>query len=101
MNTQKGPTAEKKVRQAISYGFDYQAFIKNNLRGKAKQAHGPIPSNFVGFAPDTPQYTYDPAKAKQLLADAGHPGGGFTIKYTYETGYVWKRPLGELFQANM
>jgi peptide/nickel transport system substrate-binding protein len=99
--SKKGPTANIKVRQAIAYGFNYDAFIKDTLRGKAKQAHGPIPSNFIGFAADTPAYNYDSAKAKQLLAEAGYPNGGFTIKFTYETGYFWKRPLGELFQSNM
>ncbi len=97
----KGPTADRKVRQAISYGFDYQTWIEQTLRGKAEQAHGPIPSTFVGFNPDVPQYSYDPEKAKALLAEAGYPDGGFELKYTYETGYFWKRPLGELFQANM
>jgi peptide/nickel transport system substrate-binding protein len=99
--SKKGPTANIKVRQAIANGFNYDAFIKDTLRGKAKQAHGPIPSNFIGFAADTPAYSYDPVKAKQLLAEAGYPNGGFTIKFTYETGYFWKRPLGELFQSNM
>lgn len=97
----KGPTADRKVRQAISYGFDYQTWIEQTLRGKAEQAHGPIPSTFVGFNPDVPQYSYDPEKAKALLAEAGYPDGGFELKYTYETGYFWKRPLGELFQSNM
>ncbi|MFN8591067.1 MAG: ABC transporter substrate-binding protein [Thermomicrobiales bacterium] len=99
--TREGPTADKKVRQAISYGFDYNTWVTDVMRGKAQQARGPIPSNFVGFNPNTPQYTYDPDKAKQLLAEAGFPDGGFNINYTYETGYFWKRPLGELFQANM
>jgi peptide/nickel transport system substrate-binding protein len=99
--TREGPTADKKVRQALSYGFDYQTWITDIMRGKAEQARGPVPSNFVGFNPDTPQYTYDPDKAKALLAEAGYADGGFTIPYTYETGYFWKRPLGELFQANM
>jgi peptide/nickel transport system substrate-binding protein len=100
-NCKKGPTADPKVRRALAYGFNYDAFIKDILRGKAKQAHGPIPSTFVGFAKDTPAYSYDSEKAKQMLAEAGHPGGGFKLKYTYETGYFWKRPLGELFQSNM
>ena len=99
--THVGPTQDVRVRQAISYGFDYDTWVTDMMRGKAKQARGPLPSNFTGFSPDTPQYHYDPDKAKQLLAEAGYPNGGFTIKYTYETGYWWKRPLGELFQANM
>jgi peptide/nickel transport system substrate-binding protein len=99
--TREGPTADKKVRQALSYGFDYQTWVNDVMRGKAQQARGPIPSNFVGFNPDTPQYSYDPEKARTLLADAGYPDGGFTIPYTYESGYFWKRPLGELFQSNM
>lgn len=99
--TRSGPTADKRVRQAISYGFDYASWIANNLRGKATQARGPVPSNFEGFNPNLPQYTYDVEKAKALLAEAGYPDGGFSLAYTYETGYVWKRPLGEQFQANM
>jgi peptide/nickel transport system substrate-binding protein len=99
--TREGPTADKTVRQAISYGFDYETWVTDIMRGKAQQARGPIPSNFVGFNPDTPQYSYDPEKAKALLAEAGYSDGGFNINYTYETGYFWKRPLGELFQANM
>ena len=97
----EGPTADKLVRQALSYGFDYDTWVTDVMRGKAQQARGPIPSNFIGFNPDTPQYSYDPDRARELLAEAGYPDGGFTIDYTYETGYFWKRPLGELFQANM
>ncbi len=99
--THVGPTQDVKVRQAIAYGFDYETWVNEMMQGKAAQARGPLPSNFTGFNKDTPQYSYDPAKAKELLAEAGYPDGGFTIKYTYESGYWWKRPLGELFQANM
>lgn len=101
LNCKKGPTADPKVRRAIAHGFNYDSFINDILRGKAKRAHGPVPSTFVGFAADTPAYSYDVEKAKKLLAEAGFPHGGFTLKYTYETGYFWKRPLGEMFQANM
>jgi peptide/nickel transport system substrate-binding protein len=99
--THVGPTQDLRVRKAISHGFDYKTWTQDMMRGKAQQARGPLPSNFAGFDPAIPQYEYDPAKAKQLLEEAGYPGGGFTLKYTYETGYWWKRPLGELFQANM
>ena len=99
--THIGPTQDIRVRQAISHGFDYDTWINDMMQGKAKQLHGPLPSTFTGFAENTPRYHYDPARARELLAEAGYPDGGFTIKYTYESGYWWKRPLGELFQANM
>jgi peptide/nickel transport system substrate-binding protein len=97
----KGPTADRTVRQALSYGFDYGTWVHDVLQDTGAQARGPMPSNFVGYEPDVPQFSYDPDKARKMLADAGHEGGGFTLKYTYETGYFWKRPLGELFQDNM
>ncbi len=81
----EGPTADKLVRQALSYGFDYETWVTDVMRGKAQQARGPVPSNFIGFNPDTPQYSYDPDRARELLAQAGYPDGGFTIDYTYET----------------
>ncbi len=96
-----GPTADKRVRQAISYGFDYTAANKNVLNGTAEQLHGPLPSIFPGADDSLPQYSFDPDRARKLLAEAGYEGGGFKLKYIYENGYYWKRPFGELFQASM
>jgi peptide/nickel transport system substrate-binding protein len=96
-----GPTADKRVRQAISYGFDYGTCNSSILDNTAIQPHGPLPHIFPGYDGSLPQYSYDPARAKKMLAEAGHPGGGFSLKYIYESGYYWKRPVGELFQSNM
>src|SRR5690606_15956156 len=41
-----------------------------------------------------------PANAKRLLAEACMPDTGFKLKYTSESGYFWKRTLGELFLTN-
>lgn len=95
------PMNDVRVRQAIAYSFDYEGLINNMLRGHAKQARGPVPSGFIGFNPQTKQYKRDIPKAKELLAAAGFPDGGFTLKYTYETGYWWKRPVGELLQSSL
>lgn len=97
----KGPTAKTLVRQAISYGFDYEGWIKNSMHGKATQSRGMIAKGLPGYSTKTQQYDYNPTKAKHLLAQAGYPRGGFTIPYIFETGYWWKRPLAELFQSNM
>jgi len=96
-----GPTANKAVRQAISYGFDYDTWTKNVLNGTATQARGPLPKIFPGWDGTLPQYSYNPDKARKMLTAAGFDGGGFSLKFIYETGYYWKRPLGEQFQANM
>jgi peptide/nickel transport system substrate-binding protein len=101
-NCKKGPTADVRVRQALSHGFDYDTYI-NGIQTDlgAKRAHGPIPSNFTGYDPTAPLYEYDVERAKQLLGDAGYPNGGFSIELVYEHGYAWKPPLAELFQSNM
>jgi peptide/nickel transport system substrate-binding protein len=96
-----GPTANKAVRQAISYGFDYDTWTKSVLNGTATQARGPLPKIFPGWDESLPQYTYDPDRARKMLTAAGFDGGGFSLKFIYETGYYWKRPLGEQFQSNM
>ena len=96
-----GPTANKAVRQAISFGFDYETWSRDILNGTATQAKGPLPKGFPGYDDSIPQYNYNVDKARKMLADAGHAGGGFSLKYIFETGYYWKRPLGEQFQANM
>ncbi len=84
MNCLHGPTANVKVRQAISYAIDYQGIIKGIYFGYARPAVGPVPYGVFGYNPSLPNYTYDIAKAKRLLAQAGYPKGGFTLKFSVE-----------------
>lgn len=76
MNTGKGNPALKQtaVRQAISYAIDYNGIIKSSQQGNAVQMRGPIPKGFTSYDDSLTQYTYDPAKAKQLLSSAGTVG---------------------------
>ena len=60
-----------KVREAIAYGLDRQAVVDNFYSGRAKVAKEFMPPEVVGYADDVTEYTYDPAKAKQLLQQAG------------------------------
>jgi peptide/nickel transport system substrate-binding protein len=101
LNTQKGPTADIRVRKAIAHAFPYQEYVKENLQGNAKQMVGFVPSTFPGYNPKIPTYHFDLDKAKKLLTEAGYPGGGFTLKYVWETGYEWKRPVAEVLQQNL
>jgi len=92
-NNQKGLTANKDIRKAIAYAVDYDAFMKI-YNGHAKLMEGPIPQAFKGHAPKLPVYRTDLAKAKEHLAKAGHPNGGFTLEYVYVAGLEEERLIG-------
>lgn len=78
-NTVK-PLDDVRVRQALNYAIDKQAIIDNVLNGLGTPLKGILPEMAFGHNPDQKAYPYDPAKAKQLLAEAGYPNG-FTVEY--------------------
>jgi peptide/nickel transport system substrate-binding protein len=71
------PMRSKKIRQAINYGFDRRKmvlYLRNSL-GTAAES-GFVPMGLPSFDSTVVKgYHYDPAKTKQLLADAGYPDG--------------------------
>jgi peptide/nickel transport system substrate-binding protein len=73
------PLSDVRVRQALNYAIN-RATIANALYGKYGQALDEIavPGTNAYVPSDASYYTYDPAKAKQLLAAAGYPNG-FTL----------------------
>lgn len=70
-NTQKAPFNDKRVRQAFFYAIDTDKLIQNNMDGKAKPAKSFLPESNPNFHEAKNVYTYDPEKAKSLLAEAG------------------------------
>lgn len=71
----KPPFNNSKLRQAIAHGIDRKRIIDIVMSGKAAVSNSPTPNKLWWAAPDIPGYEYDPAKAKALLAEAGHPNG--------------------------
>jgi peptide/nickel transport system substrate-binding protein len=70
------PWDNKLVRQAVGYAIDRDAIIQSLLLGQARRLDGPIGPATYAYDPNLePKYTYDPAKAKQLLTAAGYPNG--------------------------
>src|SRR5215831_18233298 len=75
INTTRGPLVDARVRQAINYAIDVNRIIERLIGGRGTRAAGVIPPALGGYDSTRKPYPYDPAKAKQLLASAGHPNG--------------------------
>jgi peptide/nickel transport system substrate-binding protein len=79
----KNPMQDVRVRRAIYHAIDREA-ITRDLVGEGAAVLNSIcaPAQF-GCATDVTVYPYDPAKAKQLLAEAGYPDGFTMPLYAY------------------
>jgi peptide/nickel transport system substrate-binding protein len=70
----KSPCQDRRVRLAAHYAIDRGALSEAETLGASKPTGSVVPRNFEFALPLEP-YPYDPAKAKQLLAEAGYPRG--------------------------
>jgi len=64
---------DARVRQAIACAIDRKLIIQTLLRGHAQLAESLLPVSHWAYTGDGPRYDYDPARAAQLLNDAGYP----------------------------
>jgi peptide/nickel transport system substrate-binding protein len=91
----KSPWADRRVRLAANYAIDRQALSEAETLGASKPSGSVIPRSFEFALPFEP-YPHDPAKAKQLLAEAGFPNG-------FDGGELHQLPpyfsLGETIQG--
>jgi peptide/nickel transport system substrate-binding protein len=72
--------ADVRVRQAINYAFDKESLLEAVGKGYGTVTTQVFPTSSAAYDPDLDDdYDYDPAKAKQLLADAGY-ADGFTLE---------------------
>lgn len=75
IQTDQGPLADPRVRRALNYAINRDAYIAALLNGGTAAATQATPAIAVGWDPDLPAWSYDPEKAKALLADAGYEDG--------------------------
>lgn len=69
------PFDEPRVRRAIHLALDREALVREVLGGEGVAATQMLSPGVFGFAPDIALATPDPARARRLLAEAGHPRG--------------------------
>jgi peptide/nickel transport system substrate-binding protein len=78
------PFADRRVRQAVSLAVDRRA-VAQRVGRWSKPLHQFIPPGVFGHDPELPELPFDPARARQLLAEAGYEKG-FETALTHVPG---------------
>jgi peptide/nickel transport system substrate-binding protein len=103
LNMQEPPFNNPKVREALQYAIDRDRLCNDLLNGLCMPAYQWSFDGHPWYDPTLgKKFAYDPAKAKQMLAEAGFPNG-FTINVSYPTsgsGNMWPQPMMEFVQSN-
>src|SRR5262249_7733952 len=97
--------SDPKLRQAMSFAFDRESYVRDILYGFGKPAVGPFSETSWAYdaAVIEPYLKFDLDKAKQLLTDAGHDGGkGLEgLEILTPKGYDEIKSAAILLQANL
>ena len=73
--------SDVRVRQAISCAIDRKLIIESLMLGHAQPAISLLPVEHWAWSGDVTRFDYDPARAAQLLDEAGHPRGSNGIRF--------------------
>jgi peptide/nickel transport system substrate-binding protein/oligopeptide transport system substrate-binding protein len=88
INTTRGPLKDVRVRRALNYAVDVPTLLSTVYANRGVRAAGSVPPGIAGYDSTRAPYPHDPAKAKQLLTQAGYPNG-FAVK-------LWRTQRAEL-----
>lgn len=81
INVTQKPFDNVKVREALNYAINRQALVKVAFAGYATPATGVVPPA-IQYSQSYPAAEYNPAKARQLLKEAGFPNGFTTTLWS-------------------
>ncbi|MDH5288159.1 MAG: ABC transporter substrate-binding protein [Betaproteobacteria bacterium] len=71
----KNPMQDPRVREAIDLAIDRKALAEIAMEGLGAPQNQLVTPSIFGYSKKIPAPRYDPARAKQLLAEAGYPNG--------------------------
>lgn len=91
------PFKDVRVRQAVAYAIDRKSMRDNLVGGGARIMNSACFIDQFGCTDDgVPRYDYNPAKAKELLKEAGYPNGFKTELYAYREREYAEAVIGYL-----
>jgi ABC-type transport system substrate-binding protein len=88
INTTRGPLRDVRVRRALNHAVDVPTLLSTLFAGRGVRSAGAVPPGVAGYDSARAPYSYDPAEAKRLLAEAGYPNG-FALQ-------LWRTQRAEL-----
>lgn len=75
-NSAREPLTDPRVRQAINYAINRNAFVQATMAGAGEPAYMNLPKSHWAYDSNTAElYSHDPDKARALLKEAGYPDG--------------------------
>ncbi|GAA3547133.1 ABC transporter substrate-binding protein [Amycolatopsis ultiminotia] len=87
INVHRAPFNDPRVVDAVRYAVNRQEFVDKLTFGYGEATDQPFPPGYVAYDPQSKnRYPYDPAKARQLLAEAGHRPGDVKLDLVVKEG---------------
>ncbi len=96
--------ADKDLRKAFLYAFDYEAFLKESMEGRGERAIGPAPQGLVPQDASWPRYAFDLKKAEEHFKKAWNGQvwqKGFKFTMTYNTSGEMRQIATEILKRNV
>jgi len=75
LNTRQPPFNDIRVRQALAHAVNRAELVRFRGQDVSREGQSVVPRGYLGFTSDVGLLPADPARARALLAEAGHPNG--------------------------
>lgn len=92
--------ADKNMRQAFIYAFDYDTYYKDILKQHGSMLNGAIPKGLPGYDASIPGFKRDIAKAKEFYAKTNY-SNGFSMTIYYNSGNTVREKTAALLAQNL
>jgi peptide/nickel transport system substrate-binding protein len=97
-NTSEKPFNDVRVRQAFYYALDMDKILGTGMLGNATAATSFLPKTHPNYHKASTVYSYDPQKAKALLAEAGVPQLDITLM---STDHGWVKDVAPIIKDSL
>ena len=97
LNAKMPPFDNADVRRAMNFAYPQEQVLQTVFQNLANPLKGCMPNIYPGYVEYYP-YSYDPARARELLEQAGL-GGGFQTTLSYNAGDPVQEPIAILYQS--